>query len=116
MNNDVSFFEKFYENKNLPIKKIFFTNSLNKNQAKILKQITKKKKFLIVSDKVAFKILGKQIFDNIKVEFEVSKIILKSKISNIRSALYISKFLNPSTLLIVVGSGTVNEICKYAAY
>jgi len=116
MNNDISFFEKFYENKNLPIKKIFFTNSLNKNQAKILKQITKKKKFLIVSDKVAFKILGKQIFDNIKVEFEVSKIILKSKISNIRSALYISKFLNPSTLLIVVGSGTVNEICKYAAY
>ena len=73
MNNDVSFFEKFYENKNLPIKKIFFTNSLNKNQAKILKQITKKKKFLIVSDKVAFKILGKQIFDNIKVEFDPEK-------------------------------------------
>ncbi|MBO05711.1 MAG: hypothetical protein CMI58_01500 [Parcubacteria group bacterium] len=82
----------------------------------MINQITNKKKFLIVSDQTTFKILGKKIFDNFKEEFEVSKIILTSKISNIRSAFYVSKFLNSSTLLIAVGSGTVNEICKYAAY
>jgi len=116
MNNDIAFFKKFYENKNLPIKKIFFINSFVNNQKKIINQITNKKKFLIVSDQTTFKILGKKIFDNFKEEFEVSKIILTSKISNIRSAFYVSKFLNSSTLLIAVGSGTVNEICKYAAY
>ena len=114
--NDINFFEKFFDSKKLPIKNIFFYNSINKYELKILKKITTKKKFIILCDRNTYDILGKKIYENIKNKFLVSKIILKTKISNIRSAYYVSKFLNSSNILLVVGSGTVNEIGKYAAY
>ena len=58
--NDIIFFEKFYDSKKLPIKNIFFYNSILEYEIDILKKITTKKKFIILCDRTTYNILGKK--------------------------------------------------------
>ena len=57
--NDISFFQKFYNIKKLPLKNVIFSSSVIGYENEIIKKITNKKRIIIVSDKTINKIYTK---------------------------------------------------------
>lgn len=83
----------------------------------ILPLVSKGKNVIIVSDENTHKVLGKRINSILKREFNCDEVIFPKNISPISEVIdELAVKAKSSDVIIAVGSGTINDICKYASF
>jgi len=73
------------------------------------------KSFVIVSDNNTYDILGEKVKKSLS-EFKINSIILKTDIADDSSVNKVRSASENYDAVIAIGSGTINDICKYASY
>lgn len=98
----------------LPV--IIGENSLRHDIDELVAMFLPVQSLAIVSDLHTNSAFGKQIYDSLKGRFNCSNLILQSCVeADDKTANYIKNEILSADGLIAVGSGTINDLCKYCA-
>lgn len=100
---------------NTPPALVEIASGLQNNIADIVTKLDYGVKFVIVSDENTHKILGQKA-EKALSSFNPQSIILKSGIADDKSVSKVSSKIGQCDLVIAIGSGTINDICKYASF
>ena len=87
--------------------------NLSSNIKEIVTQLELGDSFTIVSDENTYDILGKKV-ENALSKFKSNSIIINNATACDASVQNIRNEIKSYDLVIAVGSGTINDICKYA--
>ncbi len=100
----------------LPIREIILDSDLPQRAVEDLSKLNIGKRLILISDTHTHEALGKKLKESLKRSFNVEEMVLvpplhpdASTIVNIRQA------AARADVLLAVGSGTINDLCKYAA-
>jgi len=103
----------------IPIKEVLIAPNLVKDCFFLLNKINlENKKTLIVSDQNTYQIAGKNIFDSIvnNGNKHCQSLIMQSPKADEADVLKIINQAQNDNLIIAVGSGTINDLCKIASF
>lgn len=96
---------------------IYIACGLKESCNDYIKRLDLGKTIGIVSDQTTFEVLGEYIEKKLQSDFEIHSILLpkeaKADISNVR---HVKQFANQCDFLLAVGSGSINDIAKYASF
>jgi glycerol-1-phosphate dehydrogenase [NAD(P)+] len=98
----------------LPI--IICQRSLARDLDDVMATVFSREKLLVVADINTDEVLGKRVFSALKSRFEPQYVLLKNAEATQEAVDYIRAHTHSCGALVAVGSGTVNDLCKYAAY
>ncbi|MDA0781791.1 MAG: sn-glycerol-1-phosphate dehydrogenase [Rickettsiales bacterium] len=88
---------------------------LQDNIADIVTGRSSGKSFVVVSDDNTYKVLGEKVVKSLS-GYKTASIVLKPSIADDRSVEKVRAAIKEYDAVIAVGSGTINDICKYASF
>ena len=100
----------------IPIKKIEILPSIDGKEIEFIQKTHPCEKILLISDEITYDILGKRIFNNLIKKINVSEYIWKEPICSIEGVQHIQEVSKDFSVLIAIGSGTINDTVKYASF
>jgi glycerol-1-phosphate dehydrogenase [NAD(P)+] len=101
----------------IPIQEILIASNLTNNCFSLLSKIgLADKKILIVSDQNTYPIAGKNIYDSLTSSKDCQSLILQNPNADEIDVLQIINQSQNKNLIIAVGSGTINDLCKIASF
>ena len=105
-------------NFNIPIKEILIGNNLATQSPNLLSKIglTDTQKILIVSDQNTQIVAGDYIFNSLTNNHNCQSLILQNPKADETEASKIINQAQNKNLIIAVGSGTINDLCKIASF
>ncbi|MBX7146546.1 MAG: iron-containing alcohol dehydrogenase [Alphaproteobacteria bacterium] len=99
------------------IKQIVIERSLETQELELIKELNLGKKLGLVFDSNTFEVLGKRIDHSLSNSFNLKKIGLPINIdANITLIDQLLYEFNDVDAVIAVGSGTINDLCKFATF
>ncbi len=102
---------------NIPIREIVIARDIGSNSGSLVNKLNLGKKVTIVSDSNVFNILGEIVKEKLEECFDVATTILPEDVE--ASEDYISTLYhkcNDADFIVAVGSGTINDLCKYYSF
>ena len=107
----------YHSEKPILTKSIIIERTLVDREIKLISDLNIGKSFGVVCDPVTYTILGKSIIASLKKKYNINQIILKEEpLPNIETVNYVKEKTKKNDALIAIGSGTINDICKYASF
>lgn len=102
----------------VPTKSVVMAPSLDGAAADLAVRLGFSRRLLVVSDLTTQAILGQRIVADLSARFAVEHLILTEPHADLDSIAQIEERQRSgsATALIAVGSGTINDLCKYAAH
>lgn len=102
----------------VPTKSVVMAPSLDGAAADLAVRLGFSRRLLVVSDLTTQAILGQRIVADLSARFAVEHLILTEPHADLDSVAQIEERQRSgsATALIAVGSGTINDLCKYAAH
>lgn len=95
---------------------IVFSASLTGREAELVVSLGLTGPFVVVSDQNTHTIMGERVAKTLSGLGEVSEIILDHPHANMATIRDLSEKLKPFSGIVAVGSGTINDIVKYASF
>lgn len=119
--NDIINYKKedlFYnKSTDIPIKNIFIDKKLRNSVNSLIKELYIGKNFVLVCDSNSYQAFGCTLEKELKKQFKIKTLCLNGNVSATNSiALDLSKKIKNFDAVIAVGSGTINDLCKYSSF
>ena len=100
----------------IPIKNIKLLPSTDGLEVNFIKKYHFDEKILIISDDTTWDVLGSRVFKNLSKKININNFIWKNPASSIEGVNYLRDISKDYSVLIAIGSGTINDSVKYATY
>ncbi|MFK5978741.1 MAG: sn-glycerol-1-phosphate dehydrogenase [Rhizobiaceae bacterium] len=100
----------------VPYEAIVFEESLEGREAELVQSLNLGSNFIVVSDAATFEALGKRVAKALKVLGSVKTIVLDHPHADLETAEKLRQQLKGNDGIVAVGSGTINDLCKYATH
>lgn len=97
-----------------PYDKIVFDRTLKGREAELVKSLGFEPKYAVVCDQATFQAMGQRVTDALKAIGEVEVIILENPHADMEHVRILTERLKDIPSAIAVGSGTINDLTKYA--
>lgn len=108
--------EEFLAKISLPIEDIVVSEDVVTNAKEYIANLSCKGKYFLVSDDNGFLVLGQKIAKDLSLKTD-AKFIYKNGVKpDLKIIKRLAKKIAACDILIAVGSGTINDIAKYASY
>jgi glycerol-1-phosphate dehydrogenase [NAD(P)+] len=95
---------------------IVFEESLDGGEADLVAPLKLGENYVVVSDNATYDAAGARIAKNLKALGPVDAIILDHPHADLQQAHALRDQLHPYEGVVAVGSGTINDLCKYATH
>ena len=100
----------------VPTKSVVISDDLSGQEAELVSNLGLEKRLAVVSDTNTEEALAARTKRSLKSAYNITPIILSEKTSaDVPTVDYIIENAKPVDAIIAVGSGTINDLCKYAA-
>ena len=103
------------EKQRIPIKEIEIRESLEGMEGDLYRKVHGQAKACLVCDEITYEILAKRVAKAIGVA-DSDLLVLKNPYSDIETAESLREQVKDHEVLVAVGSGTINDLCKYASF
>ena len=95
---------------------IVFKESLEGHEANLVASLNLGSNFAVVADEATFEALGRRVAKALETFGPVKTIVLDHPHADIATAESLKEQLKGSEVVVAVGSGTINDLCKYATF
>ncbi len=99
-----------------PYDRIVIKENLAGEEASLVAGLGMKAPFTIVADQNTWGAMGRQVADALKSLGEVKTIILDHPHADMQAVEDLEKQLSPDDSIVAVGSGTINDLCKFVTF
>ncbi len=97
----------------VPYDSIVFKESLDGAEASLVRDLNLGDKLAVVADENTYQVLGQRVANALQSVAPDDPIVLKSPHADMQTAADLADRLKPYDSVIAVGSGTINDLCKY---
>lgn len=100
----------------VPYESIVFQETLDGAEADLVRALNLGSEFTVVADEATYGALGQRVARNLEKLGPVKTIVLDSPHADMETATELSEKLRAAEGVVAVGSGTVNDLTKYATF
>ena len=97
----------------VPYESIVFRETLDGAEAELITGLGLGERLAVVADENTYDVLGQRIATALKTVASDKPVVLKTPHADMQAAADLAERLKPYDGVIAVGSGTINDLCKY---
>jgi len=97
----------------VPYDSIVFRKTLDGAEPELVDSLNLGERLAVVADENTYDVLGQRVSHALKSVREDDAVILKTPHADMKTAAELAERLKPYDSVIAVGSGTINDLCKY---
>lgn len=100
----------------IPIQEIEIRDTLDGGEADLIAPLKLGKRLALVCDEITYEVLGRRVEKSLSALSTVNTIVLKTPKTNEHFVQEVQEKTRKDDAVIAVGSGTINDTCKYATF
>lgn len=97
----------------VPYESIVFDKSLDGAEAELVDRLNLGDRLAVVADENTYDVLGQRVSKALASVTQEDTVVLKAPHADMKSVTELSERLKPYDSVVAVGSGTINDLCKY---